>query len=164
MHIFFKLLLIIPLIEILGFIFIGGAIGFGASFLWLVGAGMLGSYILRRQGGVWSRVQTADDDLFVVEGLFDAVTLLLAGILLLFPGFISDIIALPLLAPQIRHLIFGRLKKNPNGFIRRHARFHGESRHGGGESTVIDAEYTEISPDGTAAGRSTGHSGQLPRD
>lgn len=168
MNTFFTLLIFLPLIEIAGFIVIGGEIGLGASILWLIGAGMLGSYILRRQGGVWSRVQTADNDLFVIEGMFDAVSLLLAGILLVFPGFVSDIVALPLLAPQIRHLIFKRLQKNPNGFVRRHAKFSSASRHGGQEareSTVIEAEYTEIDPAQPPNGRGQGSTNnQLPRE
>lgn len=168
MNIFFTLLIFLPLIEIAGFIVIGGEIGLGASLLWLIGAGMLGSYILRGQGGVWARVQTADDDLFVIEGMFDAVSLLLAGILLVFPGFISDIVALPLLAPQIRHLIFQRLQKNPNGFVRRHAKFNNTSRHGGQEtreSAVIEAEYTEIDPAQPPNGRGHGsQNNQLPRE
>lgn len=148
MNIFFKLFLLLPLIEIIGFIAIGGKIGLGWSLLWLIGAAVLGTYVLRGQGGVWSRVQTADDDLFVVEGMFDAVCLLLAGLLLIFPGFISDFMALALLAPQLRHLFFQRLQKNPDGFIRRHARFNQKTRHGGmtQETTIIEAEYTEIDP------------------
>ena len=168
MNIFFTLLIFLPLIEIAGFIVIGGEIGLGASLLWLIGAGMLGTYILRGQGGIWSRVQTADDDLFVIEGMFDAVSLLLAGILLVFPGFISDIIALPLLVPQVRHLIFKRLQKNPNGFVRRHARFNNTSRHGGQEtreSAVIEAEYTEIDPAQAPQNHGqNGQTGQLPRE
>lgn len=166
MNIFFTLLIFLPLIEITGFIVIGGEIGLGASLLWLIGAGMLGTYILRGQGSIWARVQTGGDDLFVIEGMFDAVSLLLAGILLVFPGFISDLIALPLLAPQIRHLLFKRLQKNPNGFIRRHARFDGQSRHGGQntrESTVIEAEYTEIDPAQAPKGPRGTH-GELPRE
>lgn len=165
MNIFFSVLIFLPLIEIAGFVVIGGKIGLGATLLWLIGAGMLGTYILRGQGGVWSRVQTADDDLFVIEGMFDAVCLLAAGLLLIFPGFISDIIALPLLVPQLRRLIFKQLQKNPNGYIRRNARFHRTSRHGGQTSqtsTIIDAEYTEIKSSSSAAG--SGQDRQLPQD
>lgn len=149
MNIFFKLFLLLPLIEIIGFIAIGGEIGLGLSLLWLMGAAALGTYVLRGHGGIWSRVQTADDDLFVVEGMFDAVCLLLAGLLLIFPGFISDFLALPLLAPHLRRLFFQRMQKNPDGFIRRHARFNQKTRHGSGmgeETTIIEAEYTEIDP------------------
>lgn len=148
MNIFFYIFVLLPLLEIAGFIVIGGKIGLGASLLWLIGAGMLGSWVLRGRGGIWARVQTADDDLFMVEGMFDALCLLVAGLLLVFPGFISDFLALPLLVPAVRGLIFRRLQKNPDGIIRRHVRFSHTTRHGGGErqSTVIEAEYTEIDP------------------
>ena len=122
MNIFFYIFVLLPLLEIAGFIVIGGKIGLGASLLWLIGAGMLGSWVLRGRGGIWARVQTADDDLFMVEGMFDALCLLVAGLLLVFPGFISDFLALPLLVPAVRGLIFRRLQKNPDGIIRRHVR------------------------------------------
>jgi len=148
MNIFLTLLILLPLFEIAGFVVIGGEIGLGATLLWLIGSAALGVWVLRGQGGIWSRVQTADDDLFVVEGMFGALCLLAAGLLLIFPGFISDFIALPLLVPPLRRLIFGQIQKSPDGFIRRNVRFHQTTRHGGNatETTIIEAEYSEIDP------------------
>lgn len=148
MNIFLLLFIFFPIFEIAGFVVIGGEIGLGSTLLWLMASAALGVWVLRGQGGIWSRVQTADDDLFVIEGMFDAVCLLAAGLLLIFPGFISDFIALPLLLPALRRLIFAHIQKRPDGFIRRHARFTQTSRHGGAspETTIIEAEYTEIDP------------------
>jgi UPF0716 protein FxsA len=148
MNIFLLLFILFPIFEIAGFVVIGGEIGLGSTLLWLMASAALGIWVLRGQGGIWSRVQTADDDLFVMEGMFDAACLLAAGLLLIFPGFISDFIALPLLLPALRRLIFGHIQKRPDGFIRRHARFTQGSRHGstGAETTIIEAEYSEIDP------------------
>lgn len=156
MNIFLLLFIALPLLEIAGFVVIGGAIGLGMTMLWLIGSVMLGFSVLRGQGGVWSRVQTADDDLFMIEGMFDAVCLLLAGLLLIFPGFVSDFLALPLLVPQLRRLLFRQIQNKPDGFIRRHARFTQTTRHGStaeSTSTVIDAEYTEVDPAAQDAAR-----------
>ncbi|MDP2206458.1 MAG: FxsA family protein [Alphaproteobacteria bacterium] len=148
MNIFLLLFIFFPLFEIAGFVVIGGEIGLGSTLLWLMASAALGIWVLRGQGGIWARVQTADDDLFVVEGMFDALCLLAAGLLLIFPGFISDFIALPLLVPPLRRLIFRHIQKRPDGFIRRHARFTNTTRHGGSntQTTIIEAEYSEIDP------------------
>ncbi|MFN7114542.1 MAG: FxsA family protein [Alphaproteobacteria bacterium] len=148
MNIFLLLFILFPLFEIAGFVVIGGEIGLGNTLLWLMASAGLGIWVLRGQGDVWARVQTVDDDLFVIEGMFDALCMLAAGLLLLFPGFISDFIALPLLVPPLRRLIFRHIQKRPDGFIRRHARFSHTTRHGstGAETTVIEAEYSEIDP------------------
>jgi len=147
MNIFLTLLVLLPLFEIAGFVVIGGEIGLGTTLLWLLGSAALGVWVLRGQGGIWSRVQTADDDLFVVEGMFDALCVLAAGLLLVFPGFISDFLALPLLLPPVRRLIFRQIQKSPDGFIRRNVRFSQTTRHGGTtETTIIEAEYSEIDP------------------
>lgn len=164
MNIFLTLLVLLPLFEIAGFVVIGGEIGLGATLLWLIGSAMLGVWVLRGQGGIWSRVQTADDDLFVVEGMFGALCLLAGGLLLIFPGFISDFIALPLLVPPLRRLIFRHIQKSPDGFIRRNVRFTRTSRHGGSasETTIIEAEYSEIDPAAPQADKGDSKNRPLP--
>jgi UPF0716 protein FxsA len=148
MNMFLLLFIVFPLLEIAGFVVIGGEIGLGATLLWLLASAALGVSVLRGQGGVWARVHTGDDDLFVIESMFDAACLLAAGLLLVFPGFVSDVVALPLLIPPLRRLIFRHIQKKPDGFIRRHARFTRTSRHGSAhtEMTVIEADYNEIDP------------------
>lgn len=161
MNMFLLLFILFPVLEIAGFVVIGGEIGLGATLIWLIASGALGVSVLRGHGDIWARIQTTDDDLFVIEGMFDAVCLLAAGLLLVFPGFVSDFIALPLLVPPLRRLIFRHIQKRPDGFIRRHARFTRTSRHGGvhTETTIIEADYSEIDP---AAAKPENNTPQLP--
>ena len=100
-------LLALPLVELAVFILVASHIGF-ASALILVLAGMLaGGLVLRHAGGSHiARVRVALD-----QGSFTALqadgrggAVLLAGILLLIPGFITDALALLVLAGTLfRH-------------------------------------------------------------
>src|SRR5450631_1335660 len=94
-------LLVLPLAELVVFILVASQIGFALALL-LVLAGMLaGALVLRHAGGSHiARVRVALD-----QGSFTALqadgrggALLLAGILLLIPGFITDALALWVLA------------------------------------------------------------------
>ncbi|MBI1214736.1 MAG: hypothetical protein GC185_02830 [Alphaproteobacteria bacterium] len=157
MYNIFSLITLMPLIEIIGFVVIGGKIGLGWTMLWLLADTMLGVKLLKMAGsGAWLRPRPGeDDDLFQVEDAFDSLCLMIAGLLLLFPGFISDFIALPFLLSPVRHWLFGRSKANPDSFMRRftrdtegfrtwtYSRTHSE-RHARGRHETIDAEFRRI--------------------
>jgi len=147
MHVLLTPLMFLPLFEIIGFVVIGGEIGVAATLLWLVGSTMLGLWLLQGRGKTWSQVQAPDDEFFVIQELFDGLCLMLAGLLLVFPGFISDFLAVPLVISPLRHWLFRRLRDNPNGFIRRTfsaQQTKGGSRHGSYQkTTIIEGEFTE---------------------
>lgn len=98
-------LIALPLIELAVLIKTGQVLGFWPTFGLVVGAGLLGAFILSRQG--WSVVRRTQAALAkgrppvmpVVDGLF----LVLAGALLITPGFLTDMAALLLLIPPVRH-------------------------------------------------------------
>lgn len=131
MYYLFLPILLLPFAEIAGFVVIGGRIGLGASLLWLVSATSLGFYILRTKGfASWGQAQkmaTAENWSFG-RALSDSFCYLIGAILLIFPGFISDFIAIPFLIAPLRH-IFG--KKAP------------QDTH----ETIIDAEYRRTDKD-----------------
>jgi UPF0716 protein FxsA len=97
----------LPLLELALLIKTGQVIGFWATLGMLVGAGLLGALILSRQS--LSMLRQAQEA--VAQGrppvapVLDGVFLLLAGALLLTPGFVTDILALLLLVPPIRQAI-----------------------------------------------------------
>jgi len=132
-------ILLLPLFEIIGLIVIGGNIGLFDSLLWLTGSAFLGFYLLKRQGlGALLRAKKADPDaVFTTADLFNQVAVVIAGLLLVFPGFISDFLAVPFLIAPLRHWVFRRMKDQPDHFIRRRARERGKSP---GDGIVIDAE------------------------
>jgi UPF0716 family protein affecting phage T7 exclusion len=110
----FILLLIIflPLIEIAGFILIGGKIGAGLSLLWVIADAVIGFTLLTTLGKNALRKfeKAAATGEPPIEEMFDGICIIVGALLLIFPGFISDFLALPLLIPPVRHWIFLFLK------------------------------------------------------
>ena len=102
--------LALPILELTVFIAVAAAIGFGWAFSLILAGSLCGALILRRAGGGHvARIRVALD-----HGSFTALQTdawggltLLAGILLLIPGFITDIVALFLLAGSLRRAFVG---------------------------------------------------------
>ncbi|MFD1329799.1 FxsA family protein [Mycoplana ramosa] len=104
-------LLSLPLLEIAGFIVVGRRIGLGPTLLLVVASAMIGLALLRRQGFqalAKLRQRRLPQDL-PAERFFDTAIVLLAGLLLIVPGFVTDVIALLLLVPFIRQHLASRL-------------------------------------------------------
>lgn len=111
---FFYLLLAfigIPLIEIVLFIQVGGAIGTVATIAIVIGTAFLGAWMLRAQG--LATAQRAQEALqkgeIPVEQAFDGMFLVFAGGLLLTPGFLTDAIGFSLFIPQVRAFLRHRV-------------------------------------------------------
>lgn len=105
-------LLLIPLIEIALFILVGNLIGLWPTLALVVLAGVVGASLIRRQGigavaALQTRIAARDDP---GAPLFDGAAILLAGVLLIIPGFLTDILALMLLSPTIRGAMYRALR------------------------------------------------------
>ncbi len=103
----FKLFLaftLIPAMEIFLFIEIGKTIGTFNTFLLVIISGILGAYLAKMQGlQAISRIQhQLEQGIMPAEEMVDAFIILIAGIVLLTPGFITDIAGLLLLFPPTR--------------------------------------------------------------
>ena len=124
------------LTELFTLFFVVGKIGFFKTFfLWLCSA-TLGGVIIQRQGlAVLMRAQGIFDRGGVpVDDLFDGLCLVMAGLLFLLPGFISDVFAFFLLIPFFRKTL---KEKNPKGFGTR-------TTAGGRDDTIIDGTYVRV--------------------
>ncbi|MCJ8311266.1 MAG: membrane protein FxsA [Rhizobiaceae bacterium] len=102
------LLLVIPIVEIATFIAIGGQIGIGLTLLMILVTAIIGSILLRVQGlGLIREIQTKFADGQVPgRALGNGAMIVVAGILLLTPGFVTDAIGFLLFVPPIRSAIF----------------------------------------------------------
>ena len=106
-------ILALPLIEIAGFVVVGRQIGVLPTLGLVVATGILGAILLRIQGfGVMTRIRKEtqagrDPSREVAHG----VMVLLAGVLLLIPGFVTDIIGLLLFLPPVRDLAWRYLRR-----------------------------------------------------
>lgn len=105
------LLVIFPLLELWVLIRVGAAIGAGVTIGLVVLAALLGIAILNRQGfrtlaRVRARVARGEEPSAAV---LDGMVLAVAGLLLLIPGFLTDVLALLALIPALRARLVRRL-------------------------------------------------------
>ncbi|MGK9165981.1 FxsA family protein [Inquilinus limosus] len=145
------LLLLVPVLaEITVFILVGRWIGVVATLVLFIAIGVIGSLLLKRQGMRALREMQAAlaRGEPPAEPVAHAALLVLAALLLIFPGFLSDLMALPLLLPPVRRSLIrwlGVQAQRRGGFTV----WPGGGRGPGG-GTVIDADYTEVHPEGGA--------------
>jgi UPF0716 protein FxsA len=111
------LLLVLPFIELAVFIGAVGWVGFLPSLAAIVLVGLAGAWLVKHQGlGVWRR---ADAKLRAGEApsaeVVNGLLVLAAGLLLVLPGFVSDVAAIVLLLPPgraaVRALLFRRFEQ-----------------------------------------------------
>ena len=101
-----------PLAEIAAFVLVGSQIGVLPTIGLVIPSGFVGILLLRIQGlGTLARIR-AETDAGHVPGrdLGDAFMILLAGLLLLLPGFITDVLGILLFIPFVRGRIWGWLR------------------------------------------------------
>lgn len=139
-------LLALPLVEIAGFVIVGDAIGVLPTIALVILTSIAGSILLRVQGfGVMNRISAemkAGRD--PSRDLAHGVMVLVAGVLLLLPGFFTDIIGILLFIPPVRDLGWR--------FVRKRIRFvggfsaSGFRRRPGGPTLDLDAEDYSSGP------------------
>jgi UPF0716 protein FxsA len=95
---------LIPALEIFLFIEIGKSIGTLNTFVLVILSGMAGAWLAKMQGlETMMRVRrNLDNGIMPAEELIDALIIFAAGIVLLTPGFFTDIVGLLLLFPPSR--------------------------------------------------------------
>jgi UPF0716 protein FxsA len=113
---FFKLFFLftlIPVIELALLIEIGSQIGVLNTVVIVILTAIVGAYMVRTEGiGVMYRIQkNMKDGMFPGEELISGAMILVAGALLLTPGFFTDIIGFLMVIPVSRKYIGDIIKK-----------------------------------------------------
>ena len=105
--ILFFMFLAIPLIEIAILIEIGKVVGAAYTIILVIGTAALGAALLRQQGlSTIAKVQmNMDQGNLPATELIEGLMLLVAGVLLLTPGFFTDVFGFLLLIPALRYRI-----------------------------------------------------------
>jgi UPF0716 protein FxsA len=105
--------LALPLIEIALFIAIGQAIGLVPTLLGIVLTGAIGAMVLRWQGVAAVRELRVRIQRGEMPGrqIGDTMLIGLGGLLLLLPGYLTDLVGLLLLLPWTRELIYRLLTR-----------------------------------------------------
>jgi len=139
----FLLFLFVPLVEIYFLIEIGDVIGAGFTIFMVVLTALIGAALVRYQG--FTTLARAQNEMLnnrmpameVIEGAL----LLLAGALLMIPGFVTDALGFLLLIPPLRQwMVQGFLKKRVMPMDSRVV--DGEARDV--DNKVIDIKYKDV--------------------
>jgi len=147
------LFVVIPILwlvaEVLVAIKVAEAIGVGAMLLALIASWPIGTWAMRSQGrAAWRRVGDA-----VAAArppgreALDGALVLAGGMLMIIPGFISDVLGALLLLPPTRRLMRGGLVRNlQSRFVVRAAGFAGRPRGYDVDSTATDIDPPSLRP------------------
>lgn len=111
--ILFAAFLAVPVIEIGLFIELGGFLGLWPTLGLVVLTAVVGTSLLRQQGGATlAKAQVnLQQGIIPLKEVFDAICLLVAGALLLTPGFLTDGLGASLLLPPVREILRNWLGK-----------------------------------------------------
>ncbi len=109
----FVLFLLVPLAELYVLIKVGQVVGALWTIALLVLVSVAGSWLIKREGvRCFSRIRSQlQQQRMPTDELIDSGLILLAGALMLSPGFLTDIVGIFLLIPPFRAHLRGRLKK-----------------------------------------------------
>ncbi len=152
----------VPLVEIAVFIQVGGWIGLGPTLALVVVTAVLGTWQLRAQG--LATLLRARDQVergaLPARELFDGACLLVAGALLLTPGFMTDAVGFLLFLPPVREKLRAFLARYVQASMETQ-RFVGGGeagpgptgrpggrpgeRPGGAQGPIIDGEFRDVS-------------------
>lgn len=149
----FLAFLLVPVIEIALFIQVGGMIGMWPTLAIVVLTAMLGTWLVRTQGrmamGQLQRTFSDLDD--PTEPLAHGAMILIAGALLLTPGFFTDAVGFALLMPPVRVAVFRYLSKritvaqfSMGGSQTSYHTSGGPRPRSDGD--VIDGDYQDVTP------------------
>lgn len=145
------MIILIPIVWLLVELFVvvqvANAIGVLYTILLLIVSWPLGAWALRTQGGAaWRRLSAA-----VSAGrspgaeVLDGALILLGGLLLIIPGFISDLLGAFALLPPTRALLRGGLTRHLHSrFVVRATRFGSAAQRYDVDSTATDIDQSQL--------------------
>ncbi len=111
------LFVVVPILEIYLIVQLGQEVGPWWTIVLLIGAGVLGSVLVKREGGrAWRALQDAlASHRMPATELADGALILIGGTLLLTPGFMSDVVGLfcilPFTRPVARRALAGIVRR-----------------------------------------------------
>jgi UPF0716 protein FxsA len=141
-----------PIMEIAGFIIVGKALGLWLTLALIVLTSFAGLLILRSGGlGMLRKVSVANKDgVPPAEEMIHGAVLVVAGILLFLPGFITDLIGILLLIPFVRRMVwatFGHRVAFAGSFAQRGP--FSQSKDSGASSKVVDLDDEDFHREGS---------------
>jgi UPF0716 protein FxsA len=111
------LLILVPIAEISAIVFVGEQIGALPTVLLLLVSALIGSWLLRREGArAWRAVREASQaGRTPAREAVEGVLVLAGGLMMMLPGFFSDLLGLLLVLPPTRRvaarIVLGRIAR-----------------------------------------------------
>ena len=103
----FLVFIFVPIIEISIFITVGSRIGVFNTISIILLTAIIGIFFIRRQGIslLFNAQRNMRDGIFPTQEIKGAIFLLVSGLLLITPGFLTDIIGFLMFVPQVQNVI-----------------------------------------------------------
>jgi len=147
MRFLFILFLVVPIVEIYFLITVGSAIGVGMTIALILLTAFIGAFLVRSQGFSTMnnvQMQLAKGAMPAME-MFEGLFLVVAGALLLTPGFVTDAIGFACLTPPLRRWLINKMMTrgvlgqvaSPDGFAE-------QQRPEATPNRVIDGEFRDL--------------------
>tara|TARA_Y100000746_G_C15393117_1_gene403105 strand:- start:309 stop:800 length:492 start_codon:yes stop_codon:yes gene_type:complete len=137
----------IPIIEIALFIEVGNRIGFLATIGIVILTAITGTILIRHQGlATFKKARVSlKENILPINEVFDGLCIVLAGALLLTPGFFTDTLGLSLFVPSLRLIIKQYISK----VLQKSDRFSYQQSHNSSNlkettGSVIEGEFEDI--------------------
>ena len=153
------LFIAIPIAEIAIFIQAGERFGLWPTLGLVILTAILGTTLLRYQGlrALYRVQESLNRGEMPIGEVFTGLCLLVAGALLLTPGFLTDGVGFALFIPGIRQAIGSGLANllMSRGAVHVSNGHHSGTPYNGPNNQVIDAEFTEVREDPDTDARNT---------
>ena len=96
-----------PVLEVSVFISVGSLIGLWLTLATIIATAIVGAFLLKKQGlaALYNAQENIKNGRLPVEELFDGLFLIVSGLLLITPGFVTDGVGFLLFLPQFRVLL-----------------------------------------------------------
>ncbi|MEX2580103.1 MAG: FxsA family protein [Verrucomicrobiales bacterium] len=103
------LFITIPVLELFLFLYLGARIGIAPTFAIIVATAFLGAYLTKSQGlkALRKYQEAISQGRLPHEAVLDGLMILVAGAVLLTPGFLTDAVGFALLLPSVRARLRG---------------------------------------------------------
>lgn len=149
-------LVVVPIVELVIVLQVGQLLGVWWTIVALLGASLLGAYLLRVEGArTWRQFRTAlAEGRWPGDEIAQGALVIVGGTLLLTPGFLTDVVGFAFLAGPTRRLVAGFLHRRilPPGVGPATARWNrSRQRPAGthadgprGQETVLEVEVLDV--------------------
>lgn len=158
----FAAFVLVPIAEIATFITVGGALGLVPTLIAILATAVIGSFLVRQQGlRLLAEIRTEmEANRLPGRQLVQGAMILVAGILLLTPGFVTDSFGFLLLFPPTRAIMYSFIASRITlDTVVKHAQASPSSANGNASGSK--AQYTASSPN--AQGAPNAHGKPTPK-